>query len=298
MTWSCIHEGGHAFIRTGFCQAMLTVCHWANIAAWAFMKSPEPVVGKQYWPGPGLLAKQFLLLKSFLRKSLALFLLNSFTGPSIRSSPSLIRTEADELTYHFHVMIRYEIEKMLIDGSNWNSWYTGLLEQSLQRISWGECTGWQKQDLTGCSLEPWQFWIFCHIQPGKFICCPAACKFWKGKSSLEQELNRKLRVSIKAGYQKHLSIRQVYTSEELCEKATGETLNGTHFIRYANKSTIVFTQFKWSNMPALFYKSRFIIAIGIALLLLCSGCSKNADWYPFTKCAGTVFWTEHTEPWF
>ena len=28
-------------------------------------------------------------------------------------------------------------------------------------------------------------------------------------------------------------------------------------------------------MPALFYKSRFIIAIGIALLLLCSGCSKK-----------------------
>jgi carboxypeptidase Taq len=31
--------------------------------------------------------------------------------------PSLIRTEADEVTYHFHVMIRYEIEKLLIEGS-------------------------------------------------------------------------------------------------------------------------------------------------------------------------------------
>jgi carboxypeptidase Taq len=26
-----------------------------------------------------------------------------------------------------------------------------------------------------------------------------------------------------------------YTSEELCRKATGETLNSTHFIRYATK---------------------------------------------------------------
>ena len=32
-------------------------------------------------------------------------------------TPSLIRTEADELTYHFHVMIRYEIEKQLISGT-------------------------------------------------------------------------------------------------------------------------------------------------------------------------------------
>ena len=31
--------------------------------------------------------------------------------------PSLIRTSADELTYHFHVLIRYEIEKELIAGS-------------------------------------------------------------------------------------------------------------------------------------------------------------------------------------
>lgn len=33
-----------------------------------------------------------------------------------KSVPSLIRTEADELTYPFHVMIRYEIEKMIFQG--------------------------------------------------------------------------------------------------------------------------------------------------------------------------------------
>ena len=33
-----------------------------------------------------------------------------------KAQPSLIRTEADELTYCFHVMIRYEIEKMYFDG--------------------------------------------------------------------------------------------------------------------------------------------------------------------------------------
>jgi len=31
--------------------------------------------------------------------------------------PSLIRTEADEVTYHLHVLIRFEIEKGLIEGS-------------------------------------------------------------------------------------------------------------------------------------------------------------------------------------
>ena len=30
--------------------------------------------------------------------------------------PSLIRVEADEATYNIHIMIRYEIEKRLING--------------------------------------------------------------------------------------------------------------------------------------------------------------------------------------
>lgn len=34
-----------------------------------------------------------------------------------KSEPSLIRIEADELTYSIHVMIRYEMEKMLISGN-------------------------------------------------------------------------------------------------------------------------------------------------------------------------------------
>ena len=34
-----------------------------------------------------------------------------------KSEPSLIRTEADELTYPLHVLVRYEIEKGMMDGS-------------------------------------------------------------------------------------------------------------------------------------------------------------------------------------
>ncbi|MDP3959403.1 MAG: hypothetical protein Q8Q26_04905 [Pseudorhodobacter sp.] len=34
-----------------------------------------------------------------------------------RSMPSLIRVEADELTYDFHVMVRTDIERQMIEGS-------------------------------------------------------------------------------------------------------------------------------------------------------------------------------------
>jgi carboxypeptidase Taq len=67
-------------------------------------------------------------------------------------TPGLIRTEADEVTYHFHIMLRYEIEKGLIEGKLkvkdlpeiWNTKmkeYLGVLPQSdsegvLQDIHW------------------------------------------------------------------------------------------------------------------------------------------------------------------
>ena len=52
-----------------------------------------------------------------------------------KAEPSLIRTEADELTYSFHIMIRYELEKQLIGGTlavkdlpaAWNALYKEYL---------------------------------------------------------------------------------------------------------------------------------------------------------------------------
>lgn len=41
------------------------------------------------------------------------------------------------------------------------------------------------------------------------------------------------------------------------------------------KSINIFTQFKWSNVPTVIYKSRFIIALGLAVLLLFTGCKKG-----------------------
>lgn len=41
------------------------------------------------------------------------------------------------------------------------------------------------------------------------------------------------------------------------------------------KSTNIFTPFKLSDMPNFLYRSRFIIAIGFACLLLLSSCKKN-----------------------
>ena len=52
-----------------------------------------------------------------------------------KSEPSLVRTEADELTYSMHIMVRYALEKQLIAGTlstkelpaAWNALYREYL---------------------------------------------------------------------------------------------------------------------------------------------------------------------------
>ncbi len=73
-------------------------------------------------------------------------------------SPSLIRTEADEFTYTFHIIIRYEIEKLIVEGKAdinnlsklWNDKYEEYLgvrpendsEGILQDVHWSSGFGY------------------------------------------------------------------------------------------------------------------------------------------------------------
>ena len=73
-------------------------------------------------------------------------------------SLSLTRTEANELTYHFHLLIRYELKNRLIDGfmqANdipfyWNQQYKVLLgvdvpddkQGCLQDVHWNHKRVW------------------------------------------------------------------------------------------------------------------------------------------------------------
>ncbi|MCL2575216.1 MAG: carboxypeptidase M32 [Defluviitaleaceae bacterium] len=55
-------------------------------------------------------------LKGYLPESFANVVPEQFFEATNIVSPSLIRVEADELTYSLHIMIRYEIERMLFNG--------------------------------------------------------------------------------------------------------------------------------------------------------------------------------------
>ena len=147
--------------------------------------------------------------------------------------PSLIRTESDELTYHFHVMIRYEIEKMLIQGdlksadipACWNEQYKKWLDVSVP------------DDRRGCLQDVhWShgsFGYFPTYSLGSFY----AAQFFTSAVKSDPLLNDKMEKGATNGLLQWLRQRihgsgRIWNSEEICKFATGETLNVQYFLDY------------------------------------------------------------------
>lgn len=84
-------------------------------------------------------------LQSVFPEQLGKVTLEQFVRAVNASKPSLIRTEADELTYPMHIAIRYEIEKGLFNGTistehldqTWNDMYEKYLGVHVEKASEG-----------------------------------------------------------------------------------------------------------------------------------------------------------------
>lgn len=119
------HETGHglyeqgadpAITRTALATDLLDLyavagtsygTHEAQSRLW------ENLVGrsKVFWKN------QFPLLQSYFPEQLKDVDAEAFYRAVNRVKPSLVRTESDEITYNFHIMIRVEIEMGLLDGT-------------------------------------------------------------------------------------------------------------------------------------------------------------------------------------
>jgi carboxypeptidase Taq len=111
-----IHECGHAvyeqniskdLIGTPLCDGTSMGIHESQSLFF------ENFIGrnKQFWK------KNYDLLKQYASGQFDAVPLDEFYEAINEAKPSLIRIEADELTYVLHIMVRYEIEKDLFDGS-------------------------------------------------------------------------------------------------------------------------------------------------------------------------------------
>lgn len=112
--FSVIHESGHAIYELGIPDSLTQTLAGQGTSMGMHESQSrffENIIGRNqaFWvPVYETLQKQF-------PHQLGSVSMERFVRAINKVEPSLIRTQADELTYSLHVLIRYEIEKMLIE---------------------------------------------------------------------------------------------------------------------------------------------------------------------------------------
>ena len=114
--YSVIHEGGHALYELGAddCYNYTFLSGGVSMGIHESQsRFYENIIGRSRAFVKAVLPR----LRTLFPEQLAGVDEEAFYRAINKAQPSLIRTEADELTYCLHIMVRYEIEKQLIDGS-------------------------------------------------------------------------------------------------------------------------------------------------------------------------------------
>lgn len=113
--FSSIHEMGHAIYELGIDsklegtplhRGVSSFVHESQSRLWENMVGRSKAFWQFFYPK----------LKEQFPSQLGNVSLNQFYQAINRVEPSLIRTDADEVTYNLHVMIRFELELSLLEG--------------------------------------------------------------------------------------------------------------------------------------------------------------------------------------
>ncbi len=232
MTWSCIHEVGHGLYEQGLSEHEygLPLGEYTSIS---IHESQSRLWENQVGRSMGFWTYHYPQLQAAFPHALAGVPLHQFYQGINKVEPTFIRTESDELTYHFHIMIRYELEKLLIEGqlsahdipAYWNEQYRKYLHLD------------PPDDRTGCLQDVhWShgsFGYFATYSLGSFY---AAQLFTAAQKQIPG-----LAAQIEAGNtssllhwlrQRIFRFGRMYNSEELCRRVSGEVLDVGYFMQY------------------------------------------------------------------
>ncbi|ERI90492.1 putative thermostable carboxypeptidase 1 [Clostridiales bacterium oral taxon 876 str. F0540] len=232
--FSTIHESGHAIYEqnipdelkgTGLATGVSMGVHESQSRYYENILGRSKEFWKYFYPEAQKRFKQFegVSLEEFYKAINVV-------------EPSLIRTEADELTYSLHIIIRYEIEKELINGrisldelpKVWNEKYKEYLgvepkndaEGVLQDMHWSDGS----------------FGYFPSYALGNLYGAQFLSRLLQDipdyYSLVERGEFDKIHEWLKENIHKHGS---VYKPADIIKMVTGEELNAKYFIEYLNK---------------------------------------------------------------
>jgi carboxypeptidase Taq len=232
---STIHEAGHGMYEQGLLaehfgtplsEAISLGVHESQSRLWENMvgKSPE------FWN------YMYAKLRKAFPKPFSKISVQEFYDALNLVTPSLIRVEADEVTYNLHIIIRFEIEKELIEGSIevkdapnvWNDKvknYLGLkvpnnAEGILQDVHWSHGA----------------FGYFPTYSFGTMYAAQFFATLEKDIPDIKKKISNGEFKSVLNWLRKKIHIHgKRFTADELSKEVTGESLNAQYFKDYITK---------------------------------------------------------------
>ncbi|MBK8390129.1 MAG: carboxypeptidase M32 [Saprospiraceae bacterium] len=234
MTFSCLHEAGHALYEQGLdineyglpCGGPASLAiHESQSRLWENHVGRSMNFWQAHYPG---LQKEF--------KSLKKVGLKDFYYGINKVKPNLIRTEADELHYHIHVMIRYEIEKEMLMGNldaagaqeQWKSKYKDYLGLDIQDDSEGI--------LQDVHWSHGSFGYFPTYSMGSFYAAQFFKQAQKDLTDLDEQIAKGNTAPLLQWLRENIHQHgRRYEAEELCKRVTGKPLNLKAFIDHAKE---------------------------------------------------------------
>ena len=232
MTWSCIHETGHALYEQGLREEQYGLplgepCSYSIHESQSRLWENNVGRSKKFWHF------FYPILQNHFPGQFQHVTIQEFYKGINQVRPSLVRTEADEVTYHFHVYIRYQLEKQLLDGSistsdipaYWNELYKKYLNVDVPN------------DKKGCLQDVhWShgsFGYFPTYSLGSFY----ASQFYRIAEgeihTLDTEMESGSSISLLEWLRRNIHVKgRYFTSEQLCKQVTGKELDISYFVNY------------------------------------------------------------------
>lgn len=229
---SVIHEAGHGIYEQGLpvedfgtplSESVSLGIHESQSRMWENIIGKSKSFWKYFYPK---LQKEFP--EPFKKVAL-----DDFLKVINKVAPSLIRTEADEVTYNLHIILRFEIEKEMIEGS--------IDLKDLPKIWKSKMKEYLGVDVPSDALGVlqdvhWSIGLIGYFPTYAFGNLYSAQFFSKMKKDIPDTDKKMVKgdfVEIKKWLNKKIHAHgKTYKAGELVKKVTGEDLNSRYFIEY------------------------------------------------------------------
>ncbi len=229
--FSSIHEGGHALYDQGLAPEL----RWTGLDGGASMGLHESQ--SRLWEN--LVGRSRPFWEFFYPQLVELF--PQFKGVPLEDfyravnlvEPSFIRVEADEVTYNFHIMLRFELEEGLlnrrIEAKDLPELWNELMERYLGIVPPDDAKG-VLQDIHW-SLG--YFGYFPSYMLGNLYAAQIFAAAKRELPDLEERIARGELLPLREWLKEEIHrYGRIYEPEELLEKVTGEGPNPQHFMDY------------------------------------------------------------------